>query len=141
MKKERGFSLLELITVVAILGIIMALAVPGLFRAKRHAQSGSAIQSLRTITTAEHLYDRRYRVYATLADLVPEGSLDSNLGSGAKSGYTFTITLSPDQKRFSANANPQFDPSGADYFYVDETAVIRHNNGAPADATSQPIPR
>ena len=141
MKREQGFSLIELLVVLVIIGVIAALAIPGLQRARHYAQSGSAIQSLRTITTAENLYERRFRVYAILVDLVPEGSIDTNLGSGSKSGYNFVITLSPDSKRFTANADPQSDPAGGDYFFVDDTAVIRYNVGAPADVTSQAIPR
>lgn len=149
MKREQGFSLIELLIVVVIIGVIAALAIPGLQRARRYAQSGSAIQSLRTITTAENLYERRFRVYATLADLAPEGTIDSNLSVGNKSGYTFTITLVLDANdlangkltTFKANASPQSDLATAAYFYVDETAVIRYNEGAPADGTSPPIPR
>lgn len=141
MTRDDGFTLIELITVVAIVGIIMALAVPGLQRARAHAQAASAIQSLRTITTAQHLYERRFKVYAGLVDLVPEGTVDPYLGAGFKSGYTFSITLSPDAKSFSSNANPNFDITNAPHFYVDETAVIRFNEGGPADVTSQPIPR
>jgi type II secretory pathway pseudopilin PulG len=131
------------------MGVIAALAIPGLQRARRYAQSGSAVQSLRTITTAENLYERRYKVYATLATLAPEGTIDSNLAVGNKSGYTFTITLVLDATdiangkltTFKANANPQSDPATGTFFYVDETAVIRYNEGAPADGTSMAIPR
>lgn len=149
MQKEQGFSLIELLVVVVIIGLIAAMAIPALQRARRAAQGSSAIQSLRTITTAENLYERRYRVWATLIDLAPEGTIDTNLQSGRKSGYDFTITLSLDANdiakgklmTFKCNADPQADPSTGDYYFVDETAVIRYNTGAPADLNSQPIPR
>jgi prepilin-type N-terminal cleavage/methylation domain-containing protein len=148
MTSERGFSLIELLIVVVIIGVIMALAVPGLVRARQYAQAGSAIQSLRTITTAENLYERRFHVFGLLTDLAPEGSLDSNLAAGHKSGYLFDLQLTPDpgtgivdKKHFSCTASPVLDAPTAAYFYVDETAVIRSNTGAPADGTSTPIPQ
>ena len=147
MKREEGFSLIELLIVVAVVCIVTALAIPGLQRAKRFAQSGSAVQSLRTITTAEHLYQRRYKVYATLADLAPEGTIDPHLATGVKSQYTFTLSLVLDATdvangkliTFKANANPQNDPATGTYFFVDETAVIRYNEGAAAHG-QQAIP-
>ena len=149
MRREQGFSLIELLIVVVIIGVIAAIAIPGLKRARQSAQAGSAIQSLRTITTAETLYERRFRVYAPLIDLAPEGTIDSNLAIGSKSGYDFTITLVLDAndiavgklKTFKANANPEGDVAARTHFYVDETAVIRFNEGAPADGTSPVIPR
>src|SRR6185436_7056886 len=93
MKAQRGFSLIELLVVVTIIGIIAAVAVPGLRKAKQNAQSGSAIQSMRTITTAQLLYQRKFKQYGVLADLAPEGLVDPNLAAGFKSGYTFAITL------------------------------------------------
>lgn len=141
MKKERGFSLIELLIVVTIMGLIMAIAVPGLRRAKQNAQMGSAIQSLRTITTAQYLYERKNRVYGTLAQLAPEGTIDGALGVGNKSGYLFVMTLNPDATEFSCTASPWDDPPNMDYFYVDRTAVIRFNRGAAADENSTPIPR
>ena len=149
MKQQEGFSLVELLIVVAIIMIISALAIPGLQRARRQAQAGSAVQSLRTITTAENLYERRHKVYATLADLAPEGTLDPHLSVGIKSEYTFTISLVLDANdiakgkllTFKANATPQQDTATGTFFFVDESAVIRYNEGSPADFSSEPIPR
>ena len=140
MKKERGFTIIELLVVVAILGLIAAIAIPNLRRARLHANQASAIQSMRTIVTAQYLYERKYQVYGTLAGLNPEGTLDPQLASGSKSSYTFAITLSPDAKSFSATATPQSDQTILNHFFVDVSAVIRFNYGAPADVNSQPIP-
>ena len=80
-----------------------------------------------------------------MADLAPEGTIDTNLANGSKASYTFIVTLvldgSGNATHFSGNANPQFEQASAEYYFVDDTAVIRHNAGAPADVNSDPIPR
>jgi prepilin-type N-terminal cleavage/methylation domain-containing protein len=142
MKKEQGFSLIELLMVMVIIGVIAAIAVPGLRRARQQASAGSAIQSLRTITTAQHLYERKNLEYASsLAGLEAEGTIDSNLASGVKSGYSFTMGTTSDNKHFTCTAIPIDLPDGLSHFFVDETGVIRFNEGASADASSPPIPR
>jgi prepilin-type N-terminal cleavage/methylation domain-containing protein len=141
MKKENGFSLVELLVVVTIIMIIMAVAIPGLRRAKQNAQMGSAIQSLRTINTAQVLYERRYQNYGTLGQLSPEGTIDNALAVGTKSEYGFSITVGGTGKTYSCTATPLAEPSRQEHFFIDETGVIRFATGAPADATSPPIPR
>jgi prepilin-type N-terminal cleavage/methylation domain-containing protein len=141
MKKENGFSLIELLVVVTIIGIISAFAIPGLRKAKQNAQMGSAIQSLRTITTAQILYERKFQVYGTLAQLSPEGTIDASLAVGTKSEYAFTLTVDATGKKFGCLATPLAEPGSQEHFFVDETAVIRFKAGAPADASSPPIPR
>lgn len=142
MKKEQGFSLIELLVVLVIIGVIAAIAVPGLKRARQQANAGSAIQSLRTITTAQHLYERKNFEYASsLSQLETEATIDSSLGSGLKSGYSFTLGTTPDNKHFTCTAIPVDVPTGLGHFFVDDTGVIRFNDGAPADASSPPIPR
>jgi prepilin-type N-terminal cleavage/methylation domain-containing protein len=148
MKKEKGFSLIELLMVLTIIGVISALAVPGLRKARQNAQKGSAIQSLRTITTAQYLFERTNNRYGTLAELAPDGTLDPNLQVGQKSEYRFVLLVSDSPppaslpgKRFTVNATPLEAPTRSDHFFVDETAVIRFNSGAAANAGSQPIPR
>lgn len=141
MKDEHGFSMIELLIVVAIITLIAAIAIPNLKKARQAAHSASAIQSLRTITTAEQMYRLKFQVYGTLAALAPEGTLDSHLGSGSKGAYLFDIIVAADQLHFTCNATPTEEPAILTHYFVDETAVIRYNIGAAATAASPPIPK
>jgi prepilin-type N-terminal cleavage/methylation domain-containing protein len=90
MKKEQGFSLVELLIVVAIIAIIAAIAVPSLLTSRMAANEAGAIESCRTIGSSEIAFSAtNNQQYAAIADLVTDGFLDQRF-TGTVNGYTFT---------------------------------------------------
>jgi type IV pilus assembly protein PilA len=154
---SRGFSLIELLIVVAIILIIAAIAIPNFLRARISANQASAVASLRSLNTAEISYSSTYNTgyTATLGYLAPPtaggsatstaaGLIDSVLGSGSKSGYNFIYSpaladYTGKINTFGIVAAPISTSTGTNYYYTDQSGVIRQNSTTTASSSDSPI--
>ena len=150
-KSQKGFSLIELLIVVAIILIIAAIAIPNLLRSRIAANEASAVSSLRTLNTACITFNSTYGQYpnamsdlkapssgnptSTAADLV-----DQVLANGQKSGYNFTFTPGGSNASYSISAMPiTVNQTGLRGFFTDQSGVIRFNVGVAANVSSTPL--
>jgi type IV pilus assembly protein PilA len=152
-KNRRGFSLIELLIVVAIILIIAAIAIPDLLKSRQAANQASAVGSLRTINTSEVTYASTYTTgfSTTLLQLdgtttpstdTAAGLIDSVLASGIKSGYTFVYASFPVSGRidhYTCQASPTQGTGNGNFYYTDESGVIRQNTSASATSSDQPL--
>ena len=161
--KQKGFSLIELLIVVAIILIIAAIAIPNLIRSKMAANEASAVATLRTVNTAEVVYSSTYSVpalFGTLAQLgtnaapatcaagappptsaaacLIDNALETAGVAPGKSGYLLTLAVAAGG--YTSNNDPvSAGSTGVRHFYSDQSLVIRQNSTATAKSTDSPI--
>ena len=156
MRKQKGFSLIELLLVVAVILIIAAIAIPSFMRSRMRANEASAVAACRVISTSAITYATTYpqlgypATLSTLSGVSPCTAtsttaclIDQALGAGIKSGYTFVWTgdgLTP-SVGFILTATPQsVGASGQNMYCIDQTGVIRYDpTGAGCSNTSSAL--
>jgi type IV pilus assembly protein PilA len=148
-RRTGGFSLIELLIVIAIILIILAVALPKLTSARRYAQEMAAVKAINTIHTAETQYYSQYGNYATsLTQLGPPASgtpgpsgaelIDRDLASGEKGGFRFVIQQT--QTGYALQVNPvAFGTGGTHTYFSDQSMSIHQHNGQETATATDPL--
>jgi type IV pilus assembly protein PilA len=141
-KTNSGFSLLELLIVVAIILIIATIAIPSLLRSRQAANESAAVANIRTINTAQVTYlSSNGGLYGNVTNLVSAGLVDSRF-SGTVSGYNYTVTLGSGGQDYTADAVPASSNTGRYGYYSLPDAVVRYSTVstlAPAGQAGNPV--
>ena len=138
--RNDGFSLLELLIVVAIILIIATIAIPSLLRSRQSAQESSAVAQLRTINTAEVTYiSANQGSYGDIPSLITQGLLDARF-TASISGYNYTISTTTGD--YTASATAVSSNAGRFDFYTKPDYVLRYSTDptrAPAGFSGAPV--
>ena len=142
VKTNRGFSLLELLIVVAIILVIAVIVIPNLLKSRQTAHESAAVANLRSVATAQITYTTiSGGVYGTMPELVGAGLMNSQF-LGANSGYLYTFDLPANQRNYTAYATAATDNDGRYDYYTTPDYVIHYSaasSRAPSGFAGQPV--
>jgi prepilin-type N-terminal cleavage/methylation domain-containing protein len=142
MTKKNGFSLLELLIVVAIILIIATIAIPSLLRSRQSANEAHAVANLRTLNTAEVQYISSHQgQYGAIPELITAGLLDDRYSNGS-AGYNFNVAISSPFLDYTATAIAQGVNAGRFDYFTKPDYVIRYSTDptrSPTGLTGEPV--
>jgi prepilin-type N-terminal cleavage/methylation domain-containing protein len=138
-QKQAGFSLVELLIVVAVIAIVAAIAIPGLMAARRSSNQSAAMQNLRNLGSAELTHHALHASYTDFAGMKAAALIDQAWTAGdARTGYVYADTTETGEEFFFA-ADPESTGAGTDFYGVEEDCIIRKGTVTLTEGAGVPI--
>ena len=148
---QRGFSLIELMIVIAIIGILVGIGIPAYQAITRSGNEAAAIKTLQTLAVDQRLYNKQHQgnSYGTFDQLISDVNLDKRFAGDAPvvTGYIFTVKITPKASGqpafYTINADPQksdgLGATGKNHYYVDANSdTVKVNDSQPAGPDDSP---
>jgi len=145
-RNQRGFTLIELMIVIAIIGILIGAAVYTFKAAQKSGNEAATMQNIKTIAAVQiQYYNTHGRTFGTFEQLIKEQLLTSKFAGNPPNadGYIYTMKVTPKTSgaptSYTLNADPQSDGSGTNHFYIDSSDSSIHVNATQAASSSDPV--